>query len=246
MSSRDSSRDPLDVLRERAAKLEAELAELEARRREQPGLSTEAARVERDLVASRTLLERVAPGHKPRLPMLDAVSIASPCSARWEGMVGDDRARFCGKCEKNVYNLSALTRDEAEAVLRAKEGELCVRLYRREDGTVLTQDCPVGVRRKRMRVVGALALGGSFAGALASFAYALTATADEAPPPCQVEVLPMELPTDPPPAPTPTDIVAPNAPPPGKWVMGGRGPTEPPPPPHVKMGRIARPATQKP
>ncbi len=239
-----SSRDPVQVLRERAAKLEAELAELEARRREQAGLSGEAARVERELVASRALLDRVAPGRRPRLPMLDAVSIASPCSARWEEMVGDDRARFCGKCEKNVYNLSALTREEAEAVLRAKEGELCVRLYRREDGTVLTQDCPVGVRRKRMRVVGALALGSSFAGALASFAYAVTAET-EAPPPCQVQVVPFDLPFDLP-APTPTDIVAPNAPPPPQWRMGKpAAPPPPPPPAHVKMGRIARPAPQK-
>jgi len=200
-----SSRDPVDVLRERAAKLEAELAELEARRREQSGLAGEAARVERELLASRALLERVSPGGRHRLPMLDAVSIASPCSARWEEMVGDDRARFCGKCEKNVYNLSALTREEAEAVLRAKEGELCVRLYRREDGTVLTQDCPVGVRRKRMRVVGALALGGSFAGALASFAYALTTDAEETTPPCQVQVVPVDLPVD-----LPTDLPAPS------------------------------------
>jgi hypothetical protein len=178
--------------------------------------------------------------------MLDAVSIASPCSARWEEMVGDDRARFCGKCEKNVYNLSALTREEAEAVLRAKEGELCVRLYRREDGTVLTQDCPVGVRRKRMRVVGALALGGSFAGALASFAYALTTDAEETTPPCQVQVVPVDLPVDLPtdlPAPTPTDIVAPNAPPP-QWRMGARL-APPPPPAPVKMGRVARPSPQK-
>lgn len=241
-----SPRNPLEALRARTARLEAELAELEARRAEQAGLSREAARVERELLASHTLLDRLAPGRKRGLPMLGAVSIASPCSARWEEMVGDDHARFCGKCEKNVYNLSALTREEAEAVLRAKEGELCVRLYQRADGTVLTQDCPVGVRRKRMRVVGALALGGTFAGALASFAYAAGADTAEAPPPCQVEVVSVELPLPPLTPPTPADIVAPNAPPPPpQWRMGARvAPSPPPAPgpgPHVKMGKIARP-----
>ncbi len=87
-----------------------------------------------------------------KLPvLLDNVRIATPCSADWDDMAGDERVRFCGKCEKNVYNLSAMTRDQAEALLRAKEGRMCVRIYQRSDGTVLTSDCPVGVRRARLR-----------------------------------------------------------------------------------------------
>jgi len=66
-------------------------------------------------------------------------------------MVGDEHVRFCGQCEKNVYNLSSLPREEAEALLVAKEGKMCVRLYRRDDGTVLTNDCPVGVKKRRRR-----------------------------------------------------------------------------------------------
>jgi hypothetical protein len=83
--------------------------------------------------------------------MLDDVRIASPCSADWEDMSGDARVRFCGKCEKNVYNLSQMTRSEGEALIQEKEGKLCVRFYRRPDGTMLTSDCPVGVRRQRLR-----------------------------------------------------------------------------------------------
>lgn len=87
-----------------------------------------------------------------RLPvLLDNLRIATPCRVDWDDMEGDDRVRFCGRCRKNVYNLSALRRDEAEALVRQKEGRLCVRFYRRADGTVLTADCPVGVRRKRLR-----------------------------------------------------------------------------------------------
>jgi hypothetical protein len=87
-----------------------------------------------------------------RLPLLlDDLRIATPCRADWDEMQGDDRVRFCGQCEKNVYNLSAMPRDEAEALVREKEGRLCVRFYQRQDGTVLTADCPVGVRRRRLR-----------------------------------------------------------------------------------------------
>lgn len=87
-----------------------------------------------------------------RLPvLLENLRIASPCQEDWDEMTGDDRVRFCGGCEKNVYNLSAMTRAEAEALVGGQDGKLCVRLYQRPDGTVLTADCPVGARRLRMR-----------------------------------------------------------------------------------------------
>ena len=89
---------------------------------------------------------------KTKLPVvLEQIRIATPCSADWDDMVGDERVRFCGKCEKNVYNLSAMTRQAGEALVREKEGRLCVRLYQRQDGTVITADCPVGVQRARLR-----------------------------------------------------------------------------------------------
>ena len=75
---------------------------------------------------------------------LNNIKIASPCSADWNAMSGDDKKRFCGECKLNVYNLSGMTKDEAENLIIEKEGRLCVRFYRRSDGTVLTEDCPVG------------------------------------------------------------------------------------------------------
>jgi hypothetical protein len=86
-----------------------------------------------------------------RLPVLESLRIATPCNADWDDMKGDEAVRFCGKCEKNVYNLSALSRAEAESLVQEREGRLCVRLYQRADGTVLTSDCPVGVQKKRLR-----------------------------------------------------------------------------------------------
>lgn len=85
-------------------------------------------------------------------PNLDRIGVASPCSVPWDAMEGDDaRARFCGVCKLNVYNLSAMTRDEAERLVAEREGRLCVRFYRRTDGTLLTRDCPVGLARLRRR-----------------------------------------------------------------------------------------------
>jgi hypothetical protein len=79
-------------------------------------------------------------------------------------MRGDERVRFCESCKLHVYNLSAMTQPEAEELVRRSEGRLCIRCYQRSDGTVLTQDCPVGlaaVRRKLRR--GLLAVAASFA-----------------------------------------------------------------------------------
>ncbi len=53
-------------------------------------------------------------------------------------MIGGDRVRFCGQCQLNVYNLSAMSRYEAESLIARTEGRLCVRFFRRKDGSILT------------------------------------------------------------------------------------------------------------
>ena len=83
--------------------------------------------------------------------LLDRVTVAAPCNVGWENMVGDERVRFCGQCSLNVYNLSGMTKSEAERLVAQAEGRLCVRFYRRADGTILTKDCPVGLRAVRKR-----------------------------------------------------------------------------------------------
>lgn len=89
--------------------------------------------------------------------------LATPCTAQWSEMEGDERVRHCKQCDKNVYNFAELTRDEIDAVIVKTEGRLCGRLYLRADGTVLTKDCTrdVRVRPSRLQVAlgaGALAL----------------------------------------------------------------------------------------
>lgn len=83
---------------------------------------------------------------------LENISVSAPCKADWNKMLGNDQVRFCQECKLNVYNLSGMSREQAEDVVRAKEGNLCVRFYRRSDGTVLTQNCPVGIKAVKQKV----------------------------------------------------------------------------------------------
>jgi hypothetical protein len=82
---------------------------------------------------------------------LNNIRVASPCSANWDEMYGNERKRFCSDCKLNVYNLSGMTRGQAEELLERSEGRLCVRFYRREDGSVITQNCPVGWAKVKQR-----------------------------------------------------------------------------------------------
>jgi hypothetical protein len=86
------------------------------------------------------------------LPNIDRLRIATPCSISWDQMSGDNRVRFCDHCQLNVYNVSELSKLETQALIAATEGRMCARLYRRVDGTILTKDCPVGLRALRLRI----------------------------------------------------------------------------------------------
>lgn len=67
--------------------------------------------------------------------------IASPCHESWDAMSGEAERRFCGVCQKDVHNLSAMKHDEAQALLREKAGEhLCVRYTAEADGTLRFRD----------------------------------------------------------------------------------------------------------
>jgi hypothetical protein len=70
--------------------------------------------------------------------------IANPCHADWNEMTGDARVRQCAACAKPVFNLSELTRAEAEKLITDKGGNFCGRFYHRKDGTILLADCTVG------------------------------------------------------------------------------------------------------
>src|SRR3954470_19325127 len=99
---------------------------------------------------------------------LEGVRVAAPCKADWEKMVGDERVRYCGQCSLHVYNLSGMTKRDAEGLVANSEGRLCVRYYRRADGSILTRNCPTGLRAIRQRV--SRIAGGALSAALGFFA----------------------------------------------------------------------------
>jgi hypothetical protein len=83
---------------------------------------------------------------------LKNLRIASPCPMNWTEMTGDERVRFCSSCNLHVYNIAELTRKQAAKLITETEGRICGRIYRRGDGTVITKDCPVGLRAIRRRL----------------------------------------------------------------------------------------------
>jgi hypothetical protein len=85
---------------------------------------------------------------KTSLSLLDNVRVASPCPADWDQMHGTDRVRHCQQFDLKVYNLSEMSRADATDLVLKEEGRLCVRFYRRTDGTMLTKDCPKGLLRR--------------------------------------------------------------------------------------------------
>ncbi len=84
-------------------------------------------------------------------------------------MAGAGRVRFCGSCEKNVFDLSAMSSSEAEELLAANGVKPCIRLQRRVDGTVVTGNCTRMKRQSALSARCATAIAGAF------MAVALTA-----------------------------------------------------------------------
>ena len=82
---------------------------------------------------------------------LDCIEIPIPCKASWDDMVGDERVRHCGDCRQNVYNIAAFSRREATRLLQERTGRVCLRIFRRPDGTVITDDCRARLRAARKR-----------------------------------------------------------------------------------------------
>jgi hypothetical protein len=139
----------------------SDLDALEARH---ASLETEAAHHVAERDDARRLLEDAR--QRARLPVLDNIRIAAPCTAAWDNMAGDDTVRHCGDCKKNVFDLSEMTREQAEATIIEHDGKLCVRYYRRADGKILTKDCAVGTKMRRRRRWFAVGAAAALAGAV--------------------------------------------------------------------------------
>ncbi|MFT5358520.1 MAG: hypothetical protein ACI9KE_005759 [Polyangiales bacterium] len=117
----------------------------------------------------------LVPKHKRSL---DILTVPEPCEEPWNEMApkGDGR-RHCAMCIQDVFDLSTMTREAAEALLFESTGQVCVRFYRRGDGTVVTSDCtPVRHRALRRTASGALKMGTRVASACLAMLAALGVT----------------------------------------------------------------------
>ncbi len=155
-------RDKRDALIARRRALARELAEAErsAARRQ---------RVARELEAvDEELRGRGA-------PLIDTITTSTPCRARWEDMRGDDVVRRCPRCDREVHDLTRMTRDETEALFTRAAATPYVRLRRRPDGRIVTADCPAdppSAAARAARVVAAGVLFGASATAASAIASA--------------------------------------------------------------------------
>ena len=80
-----------------------------------------------------------------RKSKLDQLKVAKPCSAGWAQMTGNDQKRFCSECSKHVFDFSQMTRQQIEAVTAVHQGNLCARITRHEDGSMVMQEPPLPV-----------------------------------------------------------------------------------------------------
>jgi hypothetical protein len=71
-----------------------------------------------------------------RLPF--EASIPKPCQQQWTAMSGSASARHCDSCQKTVHNFATLTPRQIERLVFENHGELCARVTRREDGSIVT------------------------------------------------------------------------------------------------------------
>ena len=98
---------------------------------------------------------------------VNKLRVASPCSVGWETMTGDERVRHCHACRLNIYNIVEMTTDEVQHLIENREELPCIRMFRRHDGTVITKDCPVGLRAYKKQA--ARFAGAALAGVLGLF-----------------------------------------------------------------------------
>lgn len=88
--------------------------------------------------------------------ILKTLSISTPCTEDWESMDGDERKRFCGKCQLFVHNIEEYSTQEAEILIaqgRSSDNRTCVRFYRDAKGNVVTNNCPVFLRKYKQRLI---------------------------------------------------------------------------------------------
>jgi hypothetical protein len=84
------------------------------------------------------------------------LQLREPCDVAWEDMQGDGEVRFCACCQRDVHDLSALTRTEARELLASRGSNVCVNFLVDADGKMLTRPEPPDQQR-RLRTLSTVA-----------------------------------------------------------------------------------------
>lgn len=94
---------------------------------------------------------------------VDQLAVTRPCPMRWDELRGSGAVRQCDRCDREVYDVAAMTAAEVERLVAASSTMPCMRLLRRPDGRVVTADCP---RNRAPRVVLVAAVAATVVGPL--------------------------------------------------------------------------------
>ena len=82
------------------------------------------------------------------------VSFPKPCSERWEAMRPEGCNRFCERCEKLIHDLSQLTLQEAEHLVRSGT-DICVRAEVGVGGVIKLKGSDGRKARRMVAAIGA-------------------------------------------------------------------------------------------
>lgn len=100
--------------------------------------------------------------------LVESLTIPTPCKARWEDMRGDDTVRRCARCDREVHDLTRMTKDEIALLFSSAAKTPGARMRRRPDGRVVGGECAPekpSMTLRAARFVGAgMLFGAGFAG----------------------------------------------------------------------------------
>jgi hypothetical protein len=90
---------------------------------------------------------------------LNRLRIASPCTASWDDMPGDEARRHCAQCDRQVFDFARMTPRQIEARVETSGGRLCARITRGSDGCLVTRPAPIDWTERRASPLAAALVG---------------------------------------------------------------------------------------
>jgi hypothetical protein len=86
------------------------------------------------------------------LVQLTTEPLARPCDEPWSAMTGNERVRHCASCDRDVWDLSAMTAREAELRLLNAPAIPCINFRRDENGRLISRPDPASRPTARVAI----------------------------------------------------------------------------------------------